>query len=93
MCHEDHFEGFDLRLNRDLIGFCLNSNSHDMHDFLDMWLDCSDLGKWTFEACCLDLNLFAWTFDACRLDLNTFVHVGVDLFCELDPMRAAHMVC
>ena len=45
---EDHFEEFDLRLTNDLICCCLNSNSQDMHDFLDMWLDCSDLGAWTF---------------------------------------------
>ena len=83
---EDHFEGFDLCLNRDLICCCLNSNSHDMHDFLDMWLDCGDLGAWTFEACCCDLNLLAWTFGACHFDLNPFVHVVVDSVCELDPI-------
>ena len=92
--------GFDLCLNRDLICCCLNSNSHDMHDFLDMWLDCGDLGAWTleacccdlnllgwaFEACCCDLNLLAWTFGTCRFDLNTFVHVGVDSVFEPDPI-------
>ena len=83
---EDHSEGFDLCLNRALICCCLNSNFHDMHDFCDMWLDCGDLGAWTFEACCCDLNLLAWTFGTCRYDLNTFVHVGVDSVCELDPI-------
>ena len=84
---EDHSEGFDLCLNRALICCCLNSNFHDMHDFCDMWLDCGDLGAWTFEACCCDLNLLAWTFGTCRYDLNTFVHVGVDSVCELDPIN------
>ena len=83
---EDHSEGFDACLNRDLSCCCLNSNFHDMHDFLDMWLDCGDLGAWTFEACCCDLNLLAWTFGTCRFDLNPFVHVGVDCDCELDPI-------
>ena len=83
---EDHSEGFDLCLNRALTCCCLNSNFHDMYDFCDMWLDCGDLGAWTFEACCFDLNLLAWTFGTCRHDLNTFVHVGVDSVCELDPI-------